>query len=190
MLLQLLAHSRSPCRLSARPRRHPLERKTPTVGEFVTSFPRLQKRLVCLQPLNPAHTWCSGSTTAFQAAGPGSIPGVCRLCEVQHALAESMHGTLGVRDFFVSCRVTTLRAGAACLPDSGSLFASRTSNTTVVKAVPRSTHTHTHTHTHTASNLYFSIVCAYIHALVRPRHLSRASPCLAGLSGWCRGAFS
>ncbi len=23
------------------------------------------------------HTWCSGSTTASQAAGPGSIPGVC-----------------------------------------------------------------------------------------------------------------
>ena len=29
------------------------------------------------------HTWCSGSTTAFQAAGPSSILGVCIICHTR-----------------------------------------------------------------------------------------------------------
>ena len=38
--------------------------KVLTSGQYGCSFPR-------------RHTWCSGSTTAFQAAGPSSILGVC-----------------------------------------------------------------------------------------------------------------
>ena len=47
------------------------QRYTPSVRGWINTL-GISKLISSL-----SHTWCSGSTTAFQAAGPGSIPGVC-----------------------------------------------------------------------------------------------------------------